>query len=843
MTAPEVTTEDLSYLLDTQRELEEEAIGTGVHRFKKQLEAARKGGRGSHSGSTKYLLGTCLSRMVLLLEANAEQREGIPGPRPLIHTWAARVGFDEFAYLTAKTILSTLFQHGNEVRLVALGISALCFDEMRYRRFKLHDKDGFRRALSRMNTKSYTHMSRSLLAIMGKNEIMQEVDMSDLVLSNRDRTLLGVQAIEVFMQANPEVVFREAIRDPSRGTSMRKTRMFLKAGQETLDWINKRDNRLADMHPAQLPMVVPPMPWSHGSDGGYRYALNAKWKLVRGVQACGIKDREAMPVVYESLNAIQNTPWKINTRVLEVAEALIKLGGARAGLPAFEPVPIPKRTPDMDTKPESLKAWKKLAHAAHEENYQRKLDCIAPMRVAGTARRFVEHSAIWFPHTLDFRGRVYPQCEHLSPQGNDFGKAVLQFAEGTPMGSGGASFLALHLANCIDKLDGVKANTMTREERVSWVQANTPSILAAAADPFAHSWWMDADSPFMTLAACYAWTDFHDAKYDPKHVCALPVAQDGSCNGLQHLSAMFRDEVGAVSVNVAPNQRPKDIYRAVADFVKTSLEAQAVDNQYARLWLNSGLVDRSLAKSPTMTFAYGSKKFGFGEQIRDTVVSNPLWKTGELRTLFRDELGDRTVLGAACSLLASEMWDALGKTVTKAQQAMDWMQSTASGISRTGKAVEWTVPLTGFVVRQNYFIPNLKQIKTVLAGQAYHPAVYDEGAEVNASKQRSAIAPNIVHSLDAAALMLTVSQAHSLGVRSFGMVHDSYATTPGEAETMYRCTRDSFFRLYDSGNVATDISAQLKAQWSEKEQDEFPEMPEMGRFDLSGVLESEYFFC
>jgi hypothetical protein len=42
---------------------------------------------------------------------------------------------------------------------------------------------------------------------------------------------------------------------------------------------------------------------------------------------------------------------------------------------------------------------------------------------------------------------------------------------------------------------------------------------------------------------------------------------DGSCNGLQHFSALFRDEMGGRSVNLTNNDTPRDVYAEVSDNV------------------------------------------------------------------------------------------------------------------------------------------------------------------------------------------------------------------------------------------------------------------------------------
>jgi DNA-directed RNA polymerase len=55
------------------------------------------------------------------------------------------------------------------------------------------------------------------------------------------------------------------------------------------------------------------------------------------------------------------------------------------------------------------------------------------------------------------------------------------------------------------------------------------------------------------------------------YVTRLPVSFDGSCSGLQHLSAMTRAEEGSL-VNLTPSELPQDIYESVAVLVKEWIE-------------------------------------------------------------------------------------------------------------------------------------------------------------------------------------------------------------------------------------------------------------------------------
>jgi Autographiviridae RNA polymerase len=172
---------------------------------------------------------------------------------------------------------------------------------------------------------------------------------------------------------------------------------------------------------------------------------------------------------------------------------------------------------------------------------------------------------------------------------------------------------------------------------------------------------------------------------------------------------------------------------------------------------------------------------------------------------------------------------------------MAWMQRAVRGVVVQNKPVEWVVPSTGFPVRQEYFEMNRRQIKTLLAGSVVQPSVYDATDRVNRIKQANAIAPNFVHSLDAAALMLTVVDAAAEGIEQFSMIHDSYGTVPSDCDLLARCCRQSFAKLYMQHDVIADLYSQLAAQYTDPMQ--CPEPPVKGDLDVSRVLASEYFFA
>ena len=54
---------------------------------------------------------------------------------------------------------------------------------------------------------------------------------------------------------------------------------------------------------------------------------------------------------------------------------------------------------------------------------------------------------IWFPHSLDFRGRSYPIPPHFNHLGSDIARSLILFAEGNKLGKHGLGMLKIHLIN------------------------------------------------------------------------------------------------------------------------------------------------------------------------------------------------------------------------------------------------------------------------------------------------------------------------------------------------------------------------------------------------------------
>jgi DNA-directed RNA polymerase len=231
-----------------------------------------------------------------------------------------------------------------------------------------------------------------------------------------------------------------------RTGKMRNTKIHLRLSDELVDALAYGVDREVLHAPFSAPMIVPPRPWSSTSDGGYDAVGMSLMKRYAEGQEESMVD---MPEVYAAMNKLQDTPWRINDDLLQVLRTTWRGGHQVGKLPAQENMPTPAKTWGEDETPDAevLTAWKRKAAKVHEENARLVSKRLAVASAISQAEMNQAEPDLYFVYTMDWRGRVYPSGSDLTPQSADFGRALLEFAEGKPIGDAGFYWLAVHLAN------------------------------------------------------------------------------------------------------------------------------------------------------------------------------------------------------------------------------------------------------------------------------------------------------------------------------------------------------------------------------------------------------------
>jgi DNA-directed RNA polymerase len=554
--------------------------------------------------------------------------------------------------------------------------------------------------------------------------------------------------------------------------------------------------------------------------------------LVRGPVSSRHLYREAhMPIVLKAVNALQRTGWRVNQRLLDIVLALGESGGSGDEIvgPYFTEKPIAPDwlTPDMGVDAMSaaqeqlFRAWKlKLA----EWYTQRKISGTRYNRfyaATRTATTFRDCERLHFVHFLDTRGRAYPYTYGVSPQGSDMQKALLEFDIGKPLTDPEAfRWFMIHGAN---KWGFDKAGLF---DRATWAHERLELWLHIAADPLNHREWEEADKPLQFLAWVLEYARWYA---DPgEFLSHLPISMDGSCNGLQNLSAMLRDEVGGAATNLTDNATMADIYQIVADKTAERMRAykpETPDEEtFRHRWLAHG-INRKVVKRTVMTTPYGVTQ----QSAQKYVVSDYI--AGHPEAGF-----DRPEWRRGSAFLMKFLWPAIGDVVVKGRLIMDWLKKGSRKIAKKfpkgEEPVIWWVTPSGFPASQCYFEMELHRIRTHLHGDE-KIRVYTETDDPDIDQHATGMAPNFVHSMDASHLHLTAAAASDAGITHLTMIHDDYGTHAADAPELFQIIREQFVAMYEGHDPLRALQAK------------YPELgvpPERGTLDIQEVLRSDFFF-
>jgi DNA-directed RNA polymerase, mitochondrial len=663
--------------------------------------------------------------------------------------------------------------------------------------------------------------------------------------------------------------------------------------EEAAKELEGMQDELAWSRPFMRPMTVPPRRWERMDTGAYiDPRLSKHVPMVRTFNKHhkrlireAIKDGSMQPVL-DALNGMQETRFAIDTRVLEVIEWVQgekKQPGSSFPL-LDKPLPPPRIEPEV---------WAGLApETQHAKTRERKT--IRNIRAAsknnsvglavdlGEARALSIIEAFYLPVSMDSRGRVYA-VPHFNPQRSDHIKGLFRFADGVPMGAHGGYWLSVHLANCGDfkNAAGQKASKLPMAQRIHWVQENEHLILAAAADPKAtYDWWSAADSPFCFLQACFEYAEWHASGFSPDWLGHIAVALDGSCSGLQHYSALNRAEDEGYHVNLLPRDTVGDIYNVVRDHAAPGLEALAKGGDVTCGLIVAAGFDRGTLKRNTMTYFYGSAQNGMAQQHMDdlmrpladkvalgTISAHPYAQMVETVDEETGEVTERNDGGFTCAnQLAKSAYHAITSVAPKADLAAKWFQGIAGILANEGLSTVWKTPM-GMPVVQRYSEYHTKVVnmwlydRKVKVPEATSTDKVEDGrvmtritakfreapkATIDKRKARSAIAPNVIHSLDAAHLQRAVLYALKAGMRHFLMIHDSFATHAGRTAEFSHIIRKAFRDQYDDFCPFEALREGARQQGLSEEGWEKVdklERPQRGKLDLNEVLGALYAFA
>lgn len=817
--------------IERQLELEQRMVDSGAQAYLRAQREAEAAGRGFQLDYAQTIIKQFVQPLSEAL------REWCNAKGPSSHGRARIIlrmlDPEKAIFITLRNLFSS-FTREQSPADIAHNIGKMVEDEMRFTKFQQDHGayyDAIIKDFARKGTQDYRHMHR-VLTHKANEKGSVWTPWPNLIKVEIGTRLLNLVITETDLCDRKDIIVKN------------RNQTMLVPSAAGLKFVRDHEEIGKFMHPTRMPCIIPPDPWVSIFQGGYYSPqLRSNVQMIKAKQGHRAKKKTDLSRVMRAINAMQNVSWSVNTKVLDVLTTVWK-NDLQIGLPSSNPLTVPEspvkeinKDAMTDEQRERFIEWKREASQIYTADKERVAKTFQVIRVIRMAQEYAKVDKFWFVWYADFRGRLYSATAGFSPQGPDFAKGLLQFANGKPLGERGWYWLRVHIANRFGY------DKVSYDDRVAWVDAQAAKFCAVADDPLSHrEVWGNADKPYQFLAALFEYAAAVRSNVPHTYVSRLPIGLDGSCNGLQNFSAMLRDPVGGAATNLVPGDTPSDIYAKVADVLvrkvkwfltdgpATSTRVNAkgdlveVDNRYfAQKWLQYG-IDRKLAKRPVMTLPYGATQQSCTSYIFAELIAKN-------RNLFGQGVNFQ-----AAMWLTPLLWKSIGEVVVAAREAMDWLQKAASALTKDDRPIEWTTA-DGFVALQQINTIETKQIDTQLAGR-FQCRVGEWTNELDRNKQRLGVSPNFVHSMDATHMRMTINALLDAGIDTFSFIHDDYGTYAADTDTMHRIIREQFVKLYTEHNPLHDFKAEHEKTCTH----ELPEIPKTGTLDMHGVLNSLYFF-
>jgi len=125
---------------------------------------------------------------------------------------------------------------------------------------------------------------------------------------------------------------------------------------------------------------------------------------------------------------------------------------------------------------------------------------------------------------------------------------------------------------------------------------------------------------------------------------------------------------------------------------------------------------------------------------------------------------------------------------------------------------------------------NIIRLNLQLLGRCQISAATDDTREVDINRHRAATAPNLIHSLDASLLHLSVNKFD----KPIALIHDSVLTQSVDMDELSAIIRETYMHLFAEHDYLNDFAQQIGAE---------TEPPIIGDLQPESVIDSTYFFC
>jgi DNA-directed RNA polymerase len=502
------------------------------------------------------------------------------------------------------------------------------------------------------------------------------------------------------------------------------------------------------------PMVERPRPHRDSRPGGYHNP-----QMRRGISHGSWKELASAPRMILTMNRMMFTKWHISQEMLSIAKEVFAL-------------------------PEVI-----VDHRRDRYGHDTTL---------AMAEQF---SGVEFynPTYADVSGRIYYECDLLSPQGNDLARGLLHGTDHA-LTDKGWFWLAVHVANSFSGIGGVgKLDKTPYKDRVKWTHKNSDTLCLVAEDPmrYMHVWFNGIGKgagSFQALAALLAWRRAKDTGR-----CCLHVRLDQTTSNYGIKGGLLRDQQLCELTNMVPSSEVQDMHSVTA----TNLMGLLADSDYSDFTtMIAGTPDkpnRKFVKSPSMVSGYGGTTRGIAQSLfgkREWAFHDNKWKKvaeeGSIPDLVSGD-DPRHQFKVAMDI-ASMCKEAVEITAPGAFKVMRYLKEVVK-VARKKKMekIMWYSPSGKLIVLH----PRKRGEQMIVASSEFGGASlkwHPWTDETNWRKMATAISPRWIQPIDASLLHI----AGSMFRHEFAGVHDCIQCHPNQMGKFLVYMRKAMYMIMES---------------------------------------------
>ncbi|QNJ31512.1 DNA-dependent RNA polymerase/ phage-type [Synechococcus sp. PROS-9-1] len=771
-------------LTDWQLELETMAHKVAVQKNRESDRKAVDDGRGSQSSIGREFRNKLVPLLAIRLEEH--HKSALAGRSGRHHGFIAEF-LSKLDYLTiAHITITTVFDcigRGNRVKSTLSELFDQIGERLDHQAFLDYVKENDPQAFSKIDRYVLQNTVKGYEYKIGESKVMAE-GLSYYFMGVKERAKLGDWCFGNFQSLT---LWFETYKVLEKVGKTTHATYFLSLSHEGLKHRDLIQAAQDDRAYEAWPMVCPPLDWEFNDEGkpekrgGYLTLHPGKYSTVIRQNKGSVPSETALG----ALHNMQNQPFRVNTFIYGTMKGLLSGSHEIGKFSTYErdswddlhrPLIDQKDLEDKwdenrHEKPAYKKAMKTL-RAWHEAREVADKERVTPFRVMMMAARFLNVERFYLPTYYDSRLRIYYMVDTLNPQGSDYQKALLQFADGNPVTKENIikvqKDLLITMANAAAvETPAGKSDKLSMEGRMSWAlkravgfiekdeEGNVIEIIESledeAEDPVSNrKFWSECDEPFQFLAALREYYEIF--VWGTSNVARVPNGRDATNSGSQIIGGIIKDPKTCFYCNVTKTwvnpdgvelvaDTPQDLYGIVAQEAQILLKSDPwLDNELAKAReraeqrikqlqeagvedpaLRVGgqefnvpveVVDRKVTKKSSMCTAYGASWRSKNEYISD-----------ELDKVFKHPDGQKASLCEKIIITNSAI-QGQDHGFPRLAKVNKWFRNFAKACMKAGlMLVEWETP-NGSKVVQEYREPYVDKVDTyAMGGAKYWQAV------------------------------------------------------------------------------------------------------------------------